>query len=206
MPMCYESQHLCLTLASRDALWRPAGYRPLYLHAVKTSLLNLVNSSVCEWVVCGIMAHCSPTRARGDAHKVLGFEISEPFNCWQQDSASSFLLCAGFCFWSRFAAAVFSLQPTRCQVAKRRASWSLMECRSKFMRHAPDWMSSLSMFLLSLLRRVIWLPALHKIYRQLCVSLRNMVDCGCLPQASKALKVYICSQCDGEGPEGPAGC
>lgn len=32
------------------------------------------SACVCECVVCGVMAHCSPTQARRDAHDALGFE------------------------------------------------------------------------------------------------------------------------------------
>lgn len=90
MPICYESQHLCLTLASLDALWRPAGYRPLCLHAVKTSLLNLVNSSVCEceWHTAAQLrqgeTHTRCWALRTPSHSIAGSRTAPAASCYVQ--------------------------------------------------------------------------------------------------------------------------
>ncbi len=80
------------------------------------------------------MAHCSPTQARRDAHGALGFEISEPFICRPQDSASSSLLRSGivfFVFGVDLQLLVFPRSPHAVKRLREERPEDFMERRNK---------------------------------------------------------------------------
>ena len=122
-------------------------------------------------MVCGVTAHCSPTQARRDAHNELGFEISVPFICRPQDSASSFLLHSGFVILS-----LVDLQLLSFPHSPHAVRWLREERREVFMelRNKSGFNSThlfrVNIFLvhiLTLLREVTQFTCTADIYREL---------------------------------------
>lgn len=178
-----------LQCTPRDGLWA-------WLQATLFTLWEnqpfKLGSSLCEWCVSvwsvGLW-HTAAQLRRGEMHTARwGFEISEPFICRPQDSASSSLLRSGFVFFVfgvDLQLLVFPRSPHAVKRLREERPEDFMERRNKSDFNGPHLsvVSRLNIFPV-LINSIFWKwsPSSPKLQRRI-VALRKVEDFRCLLQA-----------------------